>query len=521
MRVAMIGAGYVGLVSGACFADFGHVVTCVDNDAGKIARLQDGVMPIYEPGLEDLVARNVREGRLFFDTDSATAVREADAVFIAVGTPTRRGDGHADLSYVYAAAEEIAGLIEGFTVVVTKSTVPVGTGDEIEAIIRKARPDADFAVVSNPEFLREGAAINDFKRPDRVVVGIEDERARPVMAEIYRPLNLNETPILFTGRRTSELTKYAANAFLAMKITFINEIADLCEAVGADVQQVAKGIGLDKRIGPKFLHAGPGYGGSCFPKDTLALVRTAADAGSPLRLIEATVQVNDARKTSMAGKVAKAFGDDLAGKTIGVLGLTFKPNTDDMREAPSLQIIPALQAMGATIQAYDPEAHEARQLLPGVDFKTGAYEAAQDADALVILTEWDQFRALDLDRLHAAMREPVVVDLRNIYRPAEMKAAGFRYTGVGAVGRRAVSGSRPGPLRRLHRDPEDHASDAQTRPDEQRSPGFVDGVIDCGYGLVAIMTVSSRHMPVSAALAWRGYLNCGTALGQHIGRLAR
>ena len=431
MRVAMIGTGYVGLVSGACFADFGHVVTCIDKDAGKIARLKEGVMPIYEPGLEDLVARNVREGRLFFDTDSAEAVREADAVFIAVGTPSRRGDGHADLSYVHAAAEEIAGQIDGFTVVVTKSTVPVGTGDEIEAIIRKARPGADVAVVSNPEFLREGAAIDDFKRPNRVVVGIEDERARAVMSELYRPLNLNETPLLFTGRRTSELTKYAANAFLAMKITFINEVADLCEVLGADVQQVARGIGLDNRIGSKFLHAGPGYGGSCFPKDTLALVRTAAAAGSPLRLGETTVKVNDARKKAMAGKVARSLDGDLKGKTIGVLGLTFKPNTDDMREAPSLDIIPALQAMGAHVQAFDPEGHEARQMLPGVDFKPGPYDVAEGADALVILTEWDQFRALDLERIRKAMAKPLVIDLRNIYRPAEMKAAGFRYIGGG------------------------------------------------------------------------------------------
>ena len=433
MRVAMIGTGYVGLVSGACFADFGHVVTCIDKDAGKIARLKEGVMPIYEPGLEDLVARNVREGRLFFDTDSAEAVREADAVFIAVGTPSRRGDGHADLSYVHAAAEEIAGQIDGFTVVVTKSTVPVGTGDEIEAIIRKARPGADVAVVSNPEFLREGAAIDDFKRPNRVVVGIEDERARAVMSELYRPLNLNETPLLFTGRRTSELTKYAANAFLAMKITFINEVADLCEVLGADVQQVARGIGLDNRIGSKFLHAGPGYGGSCFPKDTLALVRTAAAAGSPLRLVETTVKVNDARKKAMAGKVARSLDGDLKGKTIGVLGLTFKPNTDDMREAPSLDIIPALQAMGAHVQAFDPEGHEARQMLPGVDFKPGPYDVAEGADALVILTEWDQFRALDLERIRTAMAKPLVIDLRNIYRPAEMKAAGFRYIGVGRL----------------------------------------------------------------------------------------
>ncbi|MDR3513701.1 MAG: UDP-glucose/GDP-mannose dehydrogenase family protein [Caulobacteraceae bacterium] len=434
MRVAMIGTGYVGLVSGACFADFGHVVTCIDKDEGKIERLSRGIMPIYEPGLEDLVARNVREGRLFFATSSAEAVREADAVFIAVGTPSRRGDGHADLSYVYAAAEEIAGQIDGFTVVVTKSTVPVGTGDEIETIIRQARPDADIAVVSNPEFLREGAAINDFKRPDRVVVGIEDERARPVMAELYRPLNLNETPILFTGRRTSELTKYAANAFLAMKITFINEVADLCEVLGADVQQVARGIGLDNRIGSKFLHAGPGYGGSCFPKDTLALVRTAADAGSPIELVETTVRVNDARKKAMAAKVVKAMGGELVDKTIGVLGLTFKPNTDDMREAPSLEIIPALLAAGAKVQAFDPEGHEARQLLPGVDFKAGPYDVAEGADALVILTEWDQFRALDLERVRAAMRQPLVVDLRNIYRPAEMQAAGFRYFGVGRAG---------------------------------------------------------------------------------------
>jgi len=431
MRIVMIGAGYVGLVSGACFADFGHRVTCVDKDPDKIARLVAGAMPIFEPGLEALVARNVREGRLDFATDAAEAVGEAEAVFIAVGTPSRRGDGHADLSYVYAATEEIAGQLKGFTVVVTKSTVPVGTGDEIEAIIKRVRPDADFAVVSNPEFLREGAAIGDFKRPDRVVVGLEDERARPVMAEIYRPLNLNESPLLFTGRRTSELIKYAANAFLAMKITFINEIADLCEALDADVQQVARGIGLDGRIGSKFLHAGPGFGGSCFPKDTLALVRTAVDAKSPMRLVETTVAVNNARKKAMAGKIKKALGGDIAGKTIGVLGLTFKPNTDDMRDAPSLDIIPALKAMGAHVQAFDPEGHEARQIFRDVDFKEGPYEAAAGADALVILTEWDQFRALDLPRVKALMRAPQVVDLRNIYRPAEMKALGFDYTGVG------------------------------------------------------------------------------------------
>jgi UDPglucose 6-dehydrogenase len=431
MRVAMIGTGYVGLVSGACFADFGHDVCCIDKDAGKIERLKRGEIPIFEPGLEDLVARNVRAGRLSFAVEADQAVRDADAVFIAVGTPSRRGDGHADLSYVHAAAEEIAGLMDGFTVVVTKSTVPVGTGDEIETIIRRANPAADFAVVSNPEFLREGAAIEDFKRPDRVVVGTDDERARAVMNELYRPLFLNETPIVFTGRRTSELIKYAANAFLALKITFINEIADLCEAVGADVQQVARGIGLDKRIGAKFLNAGPGYGGSCFPKDTLALVRTAQDAGAPVRLIETTVSINDARKKAMAGRVADVLDGDLTGKVIGVLGLTFKPNTDDMRDAPSLDIVPALQAMGATVQAYDPEGHEAQQMLKGVAFKDGPYEAVEGADAVVIITEWDQFRALDLDRMKLLMRAPNVVDLRNIYRPDDMRARGFRYSSVG------------------------------------------------------------------------------------------
>ena len=432
MRVAMIGTGYVGLVSGACFADFGHVVTCVDKDPSKIERLERGEIPIFEPGLDDLVARNVRDGRLSFALDGAEAIRSADAVFIAVGTPSRRGDGHADLSYVHAAAEEIAGLIDGFTVVVTKSTVPVGTGDEIERIIRDRRPDAEFAVVSNPEFLREGAAIEDFKRPDRVVVGTEDDRAREVMRELYRPLNLNETPILFTGRRTSELIKYAANAFLAMKITFINEMADLCEAVGADVQQVARGIGLDNRIGSKFLHAGPGYGGSCFPKDTLALVRTATAAGSPVRLIETTVEINDARKKAMAGRVAKALGGDLQGKRVALLGLTFKPNTDDMRDAPSLAIAPALLAMGAEVQAFDPEGmHEAAKLLDGVVFKDGPYEAVEGADAVVILTEWNQFRALDLDRIKLLVRQPVLVDLRNIYRPEDVRARGFRFTSIG------------------------------------------------------------------------------------------
>jgi UDPglucose 6-dehydrogenase len=432
MRVAMIGTGYVGLVSGACFADFGHVVTCVDKDGSKIERLRRGEMPIYEPGLDVLVAQNVREGRLSFETDAAEAIRDADAVFIAVGTPSRRGDGHADLTYVYQAAEEIAALMNGFTVVVTKSTVPVGTGDEIEKIIRAKRPDAEFAVVSNPEFLREGAAINDFKRPDRVVVGIEDERARKVMEELYRPLYLNETPIVFTGRRTSELIKYAANAFLAMKITFINEVADLCEKVGADVQQVARGIGLDARIGGKFLNAGPGYGGSCFPKDTLALVKTAQDHQSPIRLVETTVAVNDARKLAMADRVKDALGGDVRGKTVAVLGLTFKPNTDDMRDAPSLAIIPELQNAGARVRAFDPEGmKEAAHLLRDVEFSSNAYECAKGADALVIVTEWDQFRALDLKRIKGSLAAPIIVDLRNIYRPAEMRALGFNYSGIG------------------------------------------------------------------------------------------
>ena len=432
MRVAMIGTGYVGLVSGACFADFGHSVVCIDKDEAKIARLKDGGIPIYEPGLDALVANNVRDGRLSFATEPAEAIAEADAVFIAVGTPSRRGDGHADLSYVHAAAAEIADLMQGFTVVVTKSTVPVGTGDEIERIIRERRPDAEFAVVSNPEFLREGAAIEDFKRPDRVVVGTDDERAREVMRELYRPLKLNETPILFTGRRTSELIKYAANAFLAMKITFINEMADLCETLGADVQQVARGIGLDNRIGSKFLNAGPGYGGSCFPKDTLALVRTADDAGSPVRLVKTTVEVNDARKKAMAGRVSAAAGE-LKGKTVAILGLTFKPNTDDMRDAPSLDVVPALLAMGATVRAFDPEGmEEAAKVLDGdVTFVDGPYSAVEGADVAVILTEWDQFRALDLDRVKLLMKAPVVVDLRNVYRPEDMRVRGFRYSSIG------------------------------------------------------------------------------------------
>jgi UDPglucose 6-dehydrogenase len=432
MRVTMIGTGYVGLVSGACFADFGHTVTCVDKDASKIAKLQKGEIPIFEPGLEELVKDNVEQGRLFFTTDPSAAIRDADAVFIAVGTPSRRGDGHADLTYVYEASKEIASLIQGYTVVVTKSTVPVGTGDEVEAIIKKERPDADFAVVSNPEFLREGAAINDFKRPDRVVVGAEDERARERMRDLYRPLFLNETPILFTERRTSELIKYAANAFLAMKITFINEIADLCEEVGANVQEVARGIGLDNRIGRKFLNAGPGYGGSCFPKDTLALMKTARDYKAPIELIEATVRVNGARKQKMAQKIIDALGGNVKGKTIAILGLTFKPNTDDMRDAPALDIVPTLQAEGARVRAFDPEGmHEAKGLLKDVAFATGPYDCVQNADAVVIITEWDQFRALDLGRMKDALKTPIVVDLRNIYRPEEMRAKGFKYVSVG------------------------------------------------------------------------------------------
>jgi len=434
MRVAMIGTGYVGLVSGACFADFGHVVTCIDKDAAKIARLEQGEIPIFEPGLEDLVARNVREGRLKFATQSDDAVREADAVFIAVGTPSRRGDGHADLSYVYAAAEEIARQIDGFTVIITKSTVPVGTGDEIEAILKRVRPDGQYAVVSNPEFLREGAAINDFKRPDRVVVGTENERAQQVMRELYRPLFLNETPILFTSRRTSELIKYAANAFLAMKITFINEIAELSEALGADVQQVARGIGLDGRIGSKFLHAGPGYGGSCFPKDTLALLKTAEDYDSPLRIVEAVAKVNDSRKRAMGRKVLEAIGgaDHARGKRVALLGLTFKPNTDDMRDAPSIAIAQTLQDAGVEVVAYDPEGMEmAAPLMPGVQMAKSTYEAVTGADAVALVTEWDAFRALDLDRVKNLARAPVLVDLRNVYRPDEVRAKGFTYSSVG------------------------------------------------------------------------------------------
>jgi UDPglucose 6-dehydrogenase len=432
MRIAMIGTGYVGLVSGACFADFGHRVTCVDKDADKIAALRRGEIPIFEPGLDALVASNVKAGRLDFTTDITTPVAEADAVFIAVGTPSRRGDGHADLSYVHAATREIAGALTGFTVVITKSTVPIGTGDEVERIIGETNPKADVIVASNPEFLREGAAIRDFKHPDRIVVGTEDERARKVIAEIYRPLYLNQAPIMYTGRRTAELIKYAANAFLATKITFINEIADLAERAGADVQEVARGIGLDNRIGGKFLHAGPGFGGSCFPKDTRALVKTAQDHGVPLRIVEAVLMVNDTRKRAMARKVAAALGGNLRGRTVGVLGLTFKPNTDDMREAPSIPLITALQDLGAIVQAYDPVAmDQAKSELPDVTYCDSPYSCAANADALVIVTEWEQFRALDLPRLKNEMAQPLIVDLRNIYRPDEMAEHGFTYESIG------------------------------------------------------------------------------------------
>ncbi|MGM5018305.1 UDP-glucose dehydrogenase family protein [Tardiphaga sp. 367_B4_N1_1] len=432
MRIAMIGTGYVGLVSGACFADFGHNVICVDKDSSKIDALLRGEIPIFEPGLDALVASNVKSGRLGFSLDLSEAVKMADAVFIAVGTPSRRGDGHADLSYVHAAAREIAANLRDFTVVITKSTVPVGTGDDVERIIKETNPDADVAVASNPEFLREGAAIRDFKHPDRIVVGTDDERARTVISEIYRPLYLNQAPIMYTGRRTAELIKYAANAFLATKITFINEIADLAERTGADVQDVARGIGLDNRIGAKFLHAGPGFGGSCFPKDTRALVKTGQDYDAPLRIVEAVLTVNDNRKRAMARKVSAALGGNLRGKTVGVLGLTFKPNTDDMREAPSIPLITALQDLGATVQAYDPVGMEqARHELPDITYCDDAYACATGADALVIVTEWEQFRALDLAQVKQKMKQPVIVDLRNIYRPEEMEKAGFTYESVG------------------------------------------------------------------------------------------
>ncbi len=438
MRIAIIGAGYVGLVSGACFSEFGIDVTCVDLDADKIKRLQDGEMPIYEPGLEDMVSANVKAGRLHFTTDLATAVRSADAALIAVGTPSRRGDGHADLSFVYSAAEEIAKAINSFTVIITKSTVPVGTGREVSRIISKTRPDADFEIVSNPEFLREGSAIDDFMRPDRVIIGLENDRAKELMQALYRPLYLIETPILFTGLETAELSKYATNAFLAAKITFINEIADLCEQVGADVYDVARGLGLDGRIGRKFLHPGPGFGGSCFPKDTMALVRTAESAGSPMRIIETVIDVNDKRKLAMAARIIDHCGGSVQGKKIAVLGLAFKPNTDDMRESASLDILPALRDAGANIRAYDPESmEEAKKLLNGLEWCETAYEAMENADALVILTEWNEFRLLDLERCKTLLSRPLMIDLRNIYDPSAMAAAGIEYK---CIGRPRVAG---------------------------------------------------------------------------------
>jgi len=432
MRIAMIGAGYVGLVSGACFSDFGHHVICIDKNEEKIAALKSGKIPIHEPGLADLVASNVRQGRLTFDDEVKSAVGSADVVFIAVGTPSRRGDGHADLSYVFAAAREIARALSKFSVVVTKSTVPVGTSDEVERLMREENPKAEFAVVSNPEFLREGAAIRDFKHPDRIVIGTDDARARKVIAEVYRPLHLNAPPILYTDRRTAELTKYAANSFLATKVAFINEIADLAEKVGANIQEVARGIGLDNRIGSKFLHAGPGFGGSCFPKDTMALIKTGQDNETPLRIIETVVAVNDQRKRAMARKVANAIGGNLRGKSIAVLGVTFKPNTDDMRDAPSIPLITALQDMGAQVRAFDPVGMpQAKKVLENVTFCDNAYDCANGAHALVIVTEWEQFRALDLKEMASVMASSVIVDLRNIYSPEEVIRNGFHYCGVG------------------------------------------------------------------------------------------
>ena len=438
MRIAMIGTGYVGLVSGACFSEFGVSVVCVDQDEAKIARLRRGEMPIYEPGLEALVAANTSAGRLVFTTDLTAAVEGAEAVFIAVGTPSRRGDGHADLSYVFAAAEAIGHALSDYAVVVTKSTVPVGTGREVAAVLRRTRPQAGFDVASNPEFLREGSAIEDFMRPDRVVIGADSERARNVMRQLYRPLYLIETPMLFTDIETAELIKYAANAFLATKITFINEIADLCERVGADVQDVARGIGLDGRIGRKFLHAGPGFGGSCFPKDCRALVRTAEEAEAALAIVETVVRVNEARKPRMADKIIAGCGGTVAGKTLAVLGLTFKPNTDDMRDSPSLEILPRLVAGGATIRVFDPEGiDEAKKLMPDLIYCTDAYAPMNGADALVLLTEWNEFRALDLARVRGLLATPLVIDMRNIYQPDEMAAAGLSYLSVGRPTRRA------------------------------------------------------------------------------------
>ena len=432
MRLTMIGTGYVGLVSGACFSEFGHQVVCVDVNPDVVARLERGEIPIFEPGLADLVARNVKAGRLSFTTDLAAGVAGAEAVFIAVGTPTRRGDGHADLSYVYAAARQVAEAVTGPCVLINKSTVPVGTAREVEEIVRRAAPDKAIEVASNPEFLREGAAIEDFMHPDRVVCGVDSERARAVLAAIYRPLSLRQVPIFFTGRETAELIKYAANAFLAVKISYINEMADLCEAIGADVQDVATGIGMDKRIGSKFLHPGPGYGGSCFPKDTLAVLRTAEEASVPLRIIDAAVRVNDERKRAMARRVIAACGGSVRGKKVAVLGLTFKPNTDDMRDSPSLVIVPTLQASGALVRAFDPEGmNAARPLLPDVEFCAGVYESLDDADVVVILTEWNEFRALDLAEVKRRMRGASFVDLRNVYRRSEVEAEGFAYTSIG------------------------------------------------------------------------------------------
>lgn len=432
MRVAMIGVGYVGLVSGACFSEFGHDVICIDADVGKIAALERGEIPIYEPGLDDIVARNRAAGRLCFTTDLGHALDGAEAIFIAVGTPSRRGDGHADLSYVYQAARDIAAGLRGYAVVITKSTVPVGTGREVERIIREARPDAQFDVASNPEFLREGSAIGDFMRPDRIVIGTASEKAREVLRRVYRPLSLRDTPLLFVDLETAELIKYAANAFLAMKISYINQISDLCEKVGADVQDVARGIGLDGRIGPKFLHPGPGYGGSCFPKDTNALMHTAREVGAPLSLVEATVAYNDVRKHAMADRVLSLLGGTAKGKRVAVLGLTFKPNTDDMREAPSLTILPRLLAAGIEVAAHDPAGmNEARKLMPGVSYCDDAYEALRGADALLLLTEWNAYRGMDIARMHDLMRQPLVMDLRNVYRSREMRRAGFTYHSIG------------------------------------------------------------------------------------------
>jgi UDPglucose 6-dehydrogenase len=436
MRIVVVGTGYVGLVTGACFADFGHNVTCVDTDEAKIALLKRGEIPIFEPDLDRVVQSNARAGRLVFTTELGSPASDAEAIFIAVGTPSRNGDGHADLSYVYAAAREIAEAVEGFTVVITKSTVPVGTGDEVERIFMQVNPSADVAVVSNPEFLRQGAAVRDFKHPDRIVVGTNNERARKVMGEIYRPLYLNQAPIMYTERRTAELIKYATNAFLATKITFINEIADLAEKVGANVQEVARGIGLDNRIGSKFLHAGPGFGGSSYPKDIRALIKTAQDYDSPLRIVETVSAVNDSRKRAMARKVSAPFGGNLRGKVVAVLGLTFKPNTDDMREAPSIPLITALRDMGATVRAFDPVGMEqARIEMPDIEYDKDPYSCADGADALVIVTEWEQFRALDLDRLKREMACPVVVDLRNIYNPDDLTSRGFLYQSIGRTGK--------------------------------------------------------------------------------------